>query len=80
VITVLATIVLLVYLTFRFMARVAADPTADLDVVRNTPPALHAALALLRLLVVTGLAVHKPRGLTRYGWRKERERRAPPVP
>lgn len=81
VITVLATIVLLVYLgTFRFMARVAADPTADLDVVRNTPPALHAALALLGLLVATGLAVYKPRGLTRYGWRKERERRAAPVP
>jgi hypothetical protein len=35
------------------MARVAADPGADLDVVRNASPRLHAALALLLLLVAT---------------------------
>ncbi|MGH7265792.1 MAG: DUF2269 domain-containing protein [Candidatus Rokuibacteriota bacterium] len=75
-ITVLATVVLLIYMeTFRFMARVAADPTADLGVVRNASPALHAALALLVLFVATVLAVYKPQGLTRYGWRKQHERR-----
>src|SRR5688572_19893250 len=40
-ITVFATIVLLIYMeTFSFMAGVAADPTADLGVVRNSSPRL----------------------------------------
>jgi hypothetical protein len=61
----------LIYLgTFREMAGVAADPNADLDVVRNASPALHATLALLILLVATVLAVYKPQGVTPYGARK----------
>jgi hypothetical protein len=36
---------------------------------------LHAALALRVLLVATTLAVYKPRGMTRYGWRKQHEHR-----
>ena len=76
-IAVLATIVLLIYQrTFRAMAAVSADPSSDLDLVRNSSPLLHAALALLALLVATVLAIYKPRGLTRYGWRKQREERA----
>ena len=76
-INVVATIVLLTYMeTFRFMAGVAADPTADLSVVRTSSPVLHAAAALLLLLVATGLAVYKPRGMTRYGQRKQHEQRA----
>ena len=67
-ITVFATIVLLIYMeTFSLMAGVAADPSADLGAVRNPSPVLHAALALLVLLVATVLAVYKPRGMTRYG-------------
>jgi uncharacterized membrane protein len=73
-INVVATIVLLLYMeTFRFMASVAADPGADLGVVRNASPGIHAALALLLLLVATVLAVYKPRGMTRYGRRKQRQ-------
>lgn len=73
-IAVFATIVLLIYMeTFRVMASVAADPNANLNVVRNPSPTLHAALALLVLLVATVLAVYKPRGLTPYGQRKQRE-------
>ena len=60
----------------RYMARVAADPSADLDAVRNASPAVHAALAILLFVVVTVLAVYKPRGMTRYGWRKQHEQRA----
>jgi hypothetical protein len=76
VINVFATIVLLTYMaTFRFMADVAADPRADLDVVRNPSPMLHAGAALLLLLAATTLAVYKPRGMTRYGRRKQREQR-----
>jgi uncharacterized membrane protein len=76
-ITLFATAVLLMYLeTFRYMARVAADPSADLDAVRNASPAVHAALAILLFVVATVLAVYKPRGMTRYGWRKQHEQRA----
>jgi len=75
-ITVFATIILLIYMeTFRYMAGVAADPSADLGVVRNASPRLHAALALLVLLVATVLAVYKPRGMTAYGRRKQKEQR-----
>lgn len=71
------TIVLLIYMeTFSAMAGVAVDPSADLALVRNASPMLHAALAVLVLLVATVLAVYKPRGMTRYGWRKQHEQRA----
>ena len=73
--TVFATFVLLIYMeTFRVMARIAADPIADLAIVRNSSPRFHAVLALVVLLVTTVLAIYKPRGLTPYGWRKQRER------
>lgn len=76
VITVFATIILMIYMgTFRYMATVAADATIDLDVVRNGSPLLHSILALLILLVATVLAVYKPRGVTPYGQRKLREQR-----
>jgi len=75
--TVFITIILLIYMeTFSVMAGVAADPSADLGVVRNASPTLHAALALLVLLVAVVLAVYKPRGMTRYGWRNQHEQRA----
>ena len=66
-----STFVLLLYMdTFAFMARVAADRSADLASVRNPSPVIHAALALLLLAVATALAVYKPPGLTRYGRRR----------
>jgi hypothetical protein len=75
-INVVATTVLLVYMeTFSSMAGVSADPRADLDAVRNISPVLHAALALLLLVVATVLAVYKPQGLTPYGRRKQRAQR-----
>lgn len=68
-----STIVLLMYMeTFRSMADVATDPSADLDAVRSASPVLHAGAALLLLLVATVLAVYKPRGMTPYGQRKQR--------
>jgi hypothetical protein len=75
-ITVFATLVLLIYMeTFSSMAGVAADPSVDLGGVRSASPGLHAALALLLLLVATVLAVYKPRGMTCYGRRKQQEER-----
>jgi uncharacterized membrane protein len=70
-IAVIATVVLLLYMeTFRAMADVASDPRAELADVRNVSPTLHAALALLLLLVAAVLAVYKPRGLTPLGRRR----------
>jgi uncharacterized membrane protein len=78
-INVVATIVLFTYMrTFRAMAALAADPRADLGTVRNPSPVLHAALALLLLLLATVLAVYKPRGMTGYGQRKQHQRRRAP--
>jgi hypothetical protein len=75
-INVVATTVLLTYMeTFRVMADVAADPSADLGVVRNASPLLHAAAAMLLLLAATVLAVYKPRGITPYGRRKQIKQR-----
>lgn len=69
-ITLVSTILLMVYMnTFRQMAAVAADPVAELGVVRNPSPMVHAILALVLLLVATALAIYKPFGLTPYGRR-----------
>jgi hypothetical protein len=74
-INVVATTVLLLYMeTFRAMADIAADPNAELGDVRSASPLLHAASALLLLVVATTLAVYKPQGMTPYGQRKERTR------
>jgi hypothetical protein len=75
-----ATILLLMYMeTFSSMADVAADPRAEVGAVRNISPVLHSTLALLLLVVATVLAVYKPRGLTRFGRRKQREQQALPT-
>lgn len=73
--TVLATIVLMQYTqTVSYFAGVAAVPDrADLSGLRSY--LLHSGGALLVLLVTTALSVYKPRGLTRYGQRKQHERR-----
>jgi NADH:ubiquinone oxidoreductase subunit 6 (subunit J) len=74
--TVFATAVLLLYTqTISHMAGVAVD-SPDIETVRNVSPTLHAGAALLILVATTVLAIYKPRGLTRYGWRKQQELRA----
>ena len=75
-ITVFATVILLVYMrTFRQMAGVAADPIAELGLVRNPSPVVHAILALILLVIATGLGIYKPFGMTSYGSRKQAVRR-----
>ncbi len=75
-INVLATIVLLLYMqTLSYLAGVAADTASaggDLGGLRTPSPALHAGAALLLLLVAATLSVYKPRGMTRFGQRKQR--------
>lgn len=78
---VLAAIVLLLYTrTVSDLAGVAAEPGAGLGELRSPTFVLHAGGALLVLLVATVLAVHKPRGMTPYGRRKQHEQRRVPVP
>jgi hypothetical protein len=79
-ITIVATIVLLLYLqTSSYPAHVAAQaPSSDLRQLRSPSPVLHAAGALLVLLAAVTLSVYRPRGMTRYGWRKQHDRQATP--
>ncbi|MDP1846568.1 MAG: hypothetical protein Q8K79_02160 [Solirubrobacteraceae bacterium] len=83
-ITVVATIVLLLYMqTLEHLAGVAAQsPVAagDLDGLRSASPLLHSGVALLLLLVAATLSVFKPSGMTRYGQRKQHARRATSSP
>jgi hypothetical protein len=75
--TVIATAVLLVETqTIGYYADVAADPTTsgeDLRALGNT--LVHSVGGMVVLLVILALNVYKPRGMTRYGWRKQEERR-----
>lgn len=77
-ITVVATIVLLLYMqTLKHLAGVAAElplASGDLDGLRSASPLLHSGAALLLLLVAATLSVYKPPGMTRYGQRKQRAR------
>jgi hypothetical protein len=61
-----------------YAARLAAETTssrADLRAV-GIQLAVHAAGGLLILFVPVMLSVYKPSGVTRYGWKKQREQRA----
>jgi len=84
VLTLFATLVLLGYAqSIDYFASVAAKTTltsADLRVLRDPMHVLHTGGALVVLLVLTVLSVYKPRGMTRYGWRKQHEERTPLVP
>lgn len=74
--TIFATIALLLHTQpIAYMAHVAVETTlsgADLRELRIQLVA-DAGAALLVLLVTTTLAVYKPRGMTRYGCRKQHE-------
>ena len=79
-INIFANIVLLMYMpTLSYLAGEATETrlsTADLGGLRDPSPVLHSTAALLLLLVATVLGVYKPRGMTKYGWRKQHERLA----
>jgi hypothetical protein len=72
----LVTVVLLLQLELiGYLADVSAETmlsNADLWGLRMSP-VIHAAGGLLVLLVPVALSLYKPRGLTRYGWRKQHE-------
>jgi hypothetical protein len=73
--TMFCTVVLVLHMpTVSAMAAVArgADPAG---LGRLGGDLLHPGVGLLVLLMITGLNVYKPQGLTPYGWRKQQERR-----
>ena len=73
-ITVVANLVLVVYMqTFARMAAAAADPATSQATLgaMGSSPVLHAGLALLMLLAASALGIYKPRGMTRYGRRRQ---------
>lgn len=73
--TILATAVLLVETrTISSLASVAADPTTSDDALGELPSTLvHSAGGTVVLLTILVLNMYKPRGMTRYGWRKQQE-------
>ncbi len=75
--TIIATVVLLVETqTISYFADIATDPTTSGDDLRGLGSTLvHSVGGEVVLLVILVLNVYKPRGMTRYGWRKQHERR-----
>lgn len=72
--TILATVVLVVHMQTVSVAASAAMESDSPSRAGLRSELLHAGGGLLLLLVITGLNVYKPRGMTPYGWRREQER------
>jgi hypothetical protein len=74
-IAVLATVVLMLHMQpISYLGRAATEQELGLGDFRDVRVQLiaNAGAALLVLLVATALSIYKPRGLTKYGWRKQR--------
>ena len=72
-----ASVLLLIHMRpIRHMALAAAEKALSASDLRGLRSQLvaDAGAALVVLLVATTLAVYKPKGMTRYGWRKQRAR------
>ena len=81
--TILVTIVLLLQMEgISYIAGVAAETTLSSDDLREARISLvvHAGGGLLVLVVPMILSVYKPQGMTRYGRRKQHERRTESQP
>lgn len=76
-INVLASMLLLMYVQSlgSLAAIVATSPVSGGNLLSSSDSLPHSIAALLALLIATLLSVYKPRGLTRYGWRKQAEQR-----
>jgi hypothetical protein len=76
--TIVVTVVLLLQLDLiGYLANAASETTfssVDLRELRRSP-VIHAAGGLLVLLLPVALSLYKPRGMTRYGWRRQYDAR-----
>jgi hypothetical protein len=78
-ITIPSSLMLLVHMPpISYIAGVAAKAPLSIADLHGLKIQLvvEAGAALLVLLVATALSVYKPKGMTRYGWRKQQEQRA----
>jgi len=78
-ITIPSSLMLLVHMQpIGYIAGIAAKmPLSIPDLQRlKIQLVIEAGAALLVLLVATALSVYKPKGMTRYGWRRQQEQRA----
>jgi len=76
VITILATIILLIHTQPIELLAISSAKTTVFSTYlqsRQTLMVVSSSVALLALLVLTALSYYKPRGMTRYGWRKQQE-------
>jgi hypothetical protein len=84
VLTILATAVLVGHMqsVSMFAALAAGADAGDVSTLRDglSGEFVHGGLGLVVLLVVEVLNVYKPRGMTRYGWRKQQVQRAASQP
>jgi lysylphosphatidylglycerol synthetase-like protein (DUF2156 family) len=78
VLTMAATVVLLIQVPgIAYRADVAANAASSDEAMRGLGNLLlHSIGGTIVLLVITALNVYKPRGLTRYGWRKQQSEAA----
>ncbi|MDQ4048417.1 MAG: DUF2269 domain-containing protein [Actinomycetota bacterium] len=70
-----ASLILLLYTQTLGSLADMASAGADVEMLRSPSPVLHAVAGLLLLLAAAALSVYKPRGVTRYGWRRQQEQR-----
>lgn len=75
VLTTFSVVILLLHMPSVSDAACLARESAGATLRDRGGDLLHPGLGLLVLLVITVLNVHKPRGVTPYGWRKQREAR-----
>jgi hypothetical protein len=75
VLTTFSLVILLLHMPAVSSRANALRETAGTKLVDAGGDLLHPSVGLLVLLVITVLNVYKPRGLTPYGWRKQREER-----
>ena len=80
VINILSTLILLLHMQpISYLAQVATEGTlSSADVSLQVQMVVASGAASLALLLATGLAVYKPRGMTPYGWRKQYEEHSAP--
>jgi hypothetical protein len=76
-INILSTIILLVHMQpISYLSRAASDGSlSHADRGLQIQMVVASGAGLLALLVATGLAMYKPRGMTAYGWRRQYEER-----
>jgi uncharacterized membrane protein len=78
VLTVVATAILIEHTnTIRALADMARDPNADMRAIGGD--LFHSVGGLIVLLIPLWLNMYKPRGLTRYGWRRQQRRKSAPT-